>query len=363
MKNFTRFSSTLCLFLFITGNTYAAIINVPDPTHTPPIVTIQDGINAAANGDTVLVAPGTYPGIIWIDKSMTVVSASGPSVTIIDGQNRMQGIRFSVGLTNSTVVDGFTITRCTAYGQYGGAVLAQDSSPVIRNCIIQNNKTATAVAARGASTMLIENCILRDNYSSSPATPSGAVYAWGYSSNHSYANPTIVNSVIFNNTIGGLTVDDYANVTVKNCTIVKNTYFGVIFNKAISNSLSITNSILWDNAQNLLGYANVTYTDVPNFLGGIGNINADPKFVDELGGGFDLLDFSPCVDSANGDVATLTDINYMSRHDDGGVTNTGFASIEGAVNYVDMGAYEKQNDSPLPPPPNGGKKHIYNMYA
>jgi serine protease len=47
--------------------------------------TIQAGINAAANGDTVLIAPGTYSeNINFSGKAITVTSEQGPQVTIID---------------------------------------------------------------------------------------------------------------------------------------------------------------------------------------------------------------------------------------------------------------------------------------
>jgi hypothetical protein len=46
---------------------------------------IQQGINASVDGDTVLVMPGTYIENILIDGDIAVRSAGGPAVTIIDG--------------------------------------------------------------------------------------------------------------------------------------------------------------------------------------------------------------------------------------------------------------------------------------
>ncbi len=43
-----------------------------------PIPPVQSGINAAVNGDTVLVAPGTYnENIDFLGKAITVISAGG----------------------------------------------------------------------------------------------------------------------------------------------------------------------------------------------------------------------------------------------------------------------------------------------
>jgi hypothetical protein len=59
----------------------AATVNVPAQQ-----TSIQDGINAAASGDIVLVAPGTYfENINFNGKAITVTSSGGPAVTKIDG--------------------------------------------------------------------------------------------------------------------------------------------------------------------------------------------------------------------------------------------------------------------------------------
>jgi hypothetical protein len=56
------------LFWFYVTNLNAGTIIVgPGETYT----TIEEGIAAASNGDTILVRDGTYSGIIFIDRSLS----------------------------------------------------------------------------------------------------------------------------------------------------------------------------------------------------------------------------------------------------------------------------------------------------
>jgi len=87
-----------------------ATINVPKDQPT-----IQAGINAAQNGDTVLVAPGTYKEAIdFKGKAITVISSGGAASTIIDGTNQPFVVTFQTNEGRSSVLSGFTI-------QNGGA--------------------------------------------------------------------------------------------------------------------------------------------------------------------------------------------------------------------------------------------------
>jgi hypothetical protein len=101
----------------------------------------------------------------------------------------------------------------------------------------------------------------------------------------------------------------------------------------------VANCIFWGNTPdtiyNTTSDANVSYSDVEGGWGGEGgnNINADPCFVDEVGGNLRLTSGSPCVDAGDNAAASgiTTDLDGNPRVVDGD-TN--------ATDIVDMGAYE-----------------------
>ena len=115
---------------------------VYDVPHRNP--TIQAAIDAAEDGDTIIVASGTYTGygnrrIDFKGKAITVRSADGQERCTIDCEGHRRGFYFHSGEDANSILDGFTITN--GYTRYdGGAIHCEDhSSPMIINCSLVNN--------------------------------------------------------------------------------------------------------------------------------------------------------------------------------------------------------------------------------
>ena len=163
----------VCLTLSIALNftkAFGATINVP----TTGYPTIQAGIDAAVNGDTVLVADGTYTGdgnknLDFKGKAITVISKNGPNNTIINCENDGRGFWFHTGESENSVLSGFSITNGQA--DFGGGIACFSASPTITDCIITENATESFTPFDGlgggiyceASAPIIRDSIISKN--------------------------------------------------------------------------------------------------------------------------------------------------------------------------------------------------------
>jgi Abnormal spindle-like microcephaly-assoc'd, ASPM-SPD-2-Hydin len=127
--------------------------------------TIQAAISAAASGDTVLVAPGTYPEHIdFLGKAITVTSAAGPATTIIDGGGTGRVITFASQEGRDSVLRGFTIRNGNS--SFGNGILS-DGSPTIEGNVITGN----AICSDGGGIYVSGSPLIRNNLISDNGSP------------------------------------------------------------------------------------------------------------------------------------------------------------------------------------------------
>ena len=130
MSHFTTVASFLLLSV---GLSAASTICVPGDQPT-----IQAGINSAAEGDTVLVAEGTYfERIAFRGVDIVVLGEAGAERTTIDGKAQGTVVTFETGETTATVLAGFTIRNGNDFS--GGGIYCSSSAPTITNCTISEN--------------------------------------------------------------------------------------------------------------------------------------------------------------------------------------------------------------------------------
>lgn len=305
--------------------------------------TIQDGVNAGLDGDTVLVQPGTYSENINFNGHNVILGSlfliTGDttyiSETIIDGNHVDTVVKF--WSEEAATITGFTIRN--GYGEYGGGISCRYSDPLITHNIITRNLTSESgggIFCWSGSNPIITNNIISNN----SAPEGGGLWIC-------YSHPALeLNTIVHNNAINGGGIvfrncDQYQSLRVANNIIALNSassYGGAIFssyshflanNNTVvensSNSLgkgmylfasspSLVNTIFWGNgtAEIYVGEwsdPEVSYCDIQGDLwSGEGNINTEPLFRDPENGDFHLMALdcgdsldSPCIDSGSPD--------------------------------------------------------------
>ncbi len=128
-------------------------------------LSIGAAVAAAANGDSILVGAGNYSEPLLIEKTLHLVSVSGSSVTILDGQDSIRLLKYySCG--GSLV--GFTLMNSQGdIGGGGGALDVNYGNLSIRDCIFENNQAVYqggAIAAGLATVLQIEDCLFTGNF-------------------------------------------------------------------------------------------------------------------------------------------------------------------------------------------------------
>ena len=139
----------------LAGTAFADIINVP-----ADYPTIQGAVDAANNGDEIVVAPGTYQAsntaeaVVHINnKSLIIRSSDGFDVTTITGAapSNQFGILIT-GTDTDCRIEGFRISNCIGQDQGAGLRATGEVNLLLRNLVIEGN-----TAINGGAGLFVEN--------------------------------------------------------------------------------------------------------------------------------------------------------------------------------------------------------------
>jgi hypothetical protein len=203
-------------------------------THVPAdYPTIQGAINAAVNGNTIQVAPGTYvENLNFLGKAIRVTSDEGAEVTVIDGSQAGSVVSLVSGEGPQSVLSGFTLQHGKAAGSpglRGGGIRIENSSPTIIGNIITNNLAGDGGGGISSSfgSPLIQGNLITNN-GQIPGW-SGGVGGGGVSIGGASA-VQLLNNVISGNSWssssgGGVTLFAAGTPLLKNNFITNNTAF------------------------------------------------------------------------------------------------------------------------------------------
>jgi len=380
-----------------TGSQVVPYSNWADAAHF-----IQDAIDVSVAGDTIYVTNGVYNtggvalvGImtnrVAVTSAVSVISANGPEVTIIEGQgpmgtNAMRGVYLAAGafLSGFTVRNGHTMNFGDSYTEQGGGGVWCDGGATISNCVIVKNN-ASVLGGGGYSGAIVHSVIMSNTapngggwfaldaedceLSENRAYYGGGTYGGGGSkcvfrenvsvgsnggggSYNGYFSQSIfignradldgaavysgqlINCLVKDNQASRAGGGAYLGQLI-NCTIVGNQayYGGGISSYGSPGTPIVTNCIIYYNtatvSNNYYGGIFGYCCSVPT-PAGIGNISATPWFVDYMQDNVQLSRISDCID-AGSNIALAVDLEDTFRPLDGRTNG---------VAIIDIGCYE-----------------------
>ena len=268
---------------FISTMLFAALINVPDEYST-----IQAGINASENGDTVLVHPGTYvENINFNGHNITLGSmfimtgdTSFISQTVIDGNHSGSVVTINNVESPNALLSGLTITNGLA--NYGGGIYCQSTSAQLSNLMIISNSAlynGGGISLGTGSSVPISNSLVQGNTSnngagmyvdgSSPLLTNvtfdqneavdngGGIYMLNCD------NSQIQSSMLYENSSsgGGALNSDSSVISIISTQFIENSaLYGAGIRARYGSTCEITKSLFHDNYQQEFHYKNAMHS-------------------------------------------------------------------------------------------------------
>ena len=229
----------------------AAEIHVPQDYPT-----IQSAVDAASNGDTIVVAPGLYIESVTVAMKELVLTSSNPgspatvAATIIQASGNHPCLYLSAA--SSSVIDGFTLKDSPSGVSPTSIILSTQSFPSILNCMIEVSGQEWAInsASTWDQPMLIEgNSITAKG---SPLHIGGNTVIRGNEiSGHGAIEGVLSRCIIDHNIIIGCGIDVPSGGVLSRNTIVSPGIVNINGGSAFGNTL--VGSRIWTNGGTIAG--------------------------------------------------------------------------------------------------------------
>lgn len=319
---------------------------------------VQDAVDTSVSGDTIMIGDGHYylTQQITVSKTLTIQSANGASVTIIDGNYPASTNRCFYFNTTTFTLRGLTITKGYASASDGGGIYIIGTSLInglIDNCnfvanTAGNNGGGGYRLNGGSSTLTISSCTFSNNSANFPACSGGG-----------FCGSAFFDHCIFSDNIANYHGGGVSGGNLRNCLIVRNTSSdgsGVTSATLVENCTIVSNNAILGSAVDALTNLNCiivrnvrngttpdanhgsgvykfccTTPQVPD-ANGDNNFTLDPGFVNIGSNDFHLATGSQCIN-------TGSNVSWMSSATDLGGNPRLFSGI------VDRGAYEAPSNS------------------
>jgi hypothetical protein len=303
--------------------------------------TIQGAIDAASQGDTVLVEPGIYKeSIDFKGKKITVTSSQGPEVTIIDAKLKGSVVLMGSGETLQSVIDGFTLRNGKSVDSGGGIKVVASAATITNNIVVHNQACDGAgIGVLNGGAYIIGNTI-KDNQRTlcEGGTGGGGIMISG----HPPGQPTsrLIDNLVSDNIMtkgngGGIVINGAEGALVRGNIILRNqarsgtpcSYGGGIFITNLSAPDVIQNVMSGNSAGcgGAMAYvASGASTKIVNntFVGNLGTSGAAVY----LDGNFDVYNnilkgelHSPAVFCATASAPVFVANDVYPKHNYGGV--------------------------------------------
>jgi T5SS/PEP-CTERM-associated repeat protein len=131
----------LLISLCLTSTTIADIWTVDDDGKAD-FNNIQAAVDAASDGDEIIVMPGTYTGegdevVNILGKSLSIIGTGEPEATIIDGEDSRRVFYCQSDSIFNVWLEGFTIQR--GRNTFGGGLYSENANLNLSDCLVINN--------------------------------------------------------------------------------------------------------------------------------------------------------------------------------------------------------------------------------